>query len=149
MSTPKYKIHLLMIRKWLSKSFDRVERSRVIEVLKTILEKDKQHLVKIPLEGVKLTIRIGNQMWKVFNTNIKTPQGDYLSPILFTFYFAEALRGEPMSTNKEEVYKQNHRELAPHIRDHMSMQRIWRHDRSFRCNTRMISAGWAWTTRIA
>ena len=67
-------------------------RYTMMEDLKRILEEDELHLVKILIEDVKLTIKINNQTGRSFTTNIGTPQGDCLSPILFTLYLANAMK---------------------------------------------------------
>ena len=89
-TTPGYKCHLMLMD--MSKAFDRVDRYTMMEDLKRILEEDELHLVKILIEDVKLTIKINNQTGRSFTTNIGTPQGDCLSPILFTLYLANAMK---------------------------------------------------------
>ena len=111
-TTPNYHTHLLMMD--MSKAFDRVERSKVIEDLEAILEPDELHLVKVLIEDVKLAVRVNGRTGKSFTTNIGTPQGDCLSPILFTLYLANAMK----DTTDTPVTRENHPNLAPHIRDH-------------------------------
>ena len=80
----------------MSKAFDTIHRDKVIADLQYILDPDELHLVKILIEDVQITIRINNIKGKPFITNVGTPQGDCLSPTLFTLYLAKALReGEP------------------------------------------------------
>ena len=97
----------------MSKAFDRVERGKLIEDLKNILQDDELHLVKILMEDMKLAVRVGNTTGNQFSTNIGVPQGDCLSPILFTLYLAKALSTETDYTDSTD----NNRELAPHLRD--------------------------------
>ena len=88
-TTPGYKTHILMMN--MSKAFDRVQRHKVMEDLREILEKDELHMMKMLIENVKLTVRIDNTMGEEFTANIGTPQGDCLSPILFTVYLGRAM----------------------------------------------------------
>ena len=48
-------------------------------------------MMKILIEAVSLRVRIGKSIGDEINTNICVPQGDCLSPILFSIYLAEAL----------------------------------------------------------
>ena len=76
----------------MSKAFDTVERGKLFEILMKILDEDELHLMKVLLQ---LQVRIGNQTGKAIKTNIGVPQGDCLSPVLFTLYLANALAAKP------------------------------------------------------
>lgn len=84
-----YTTRILMMN--MSKAFDAVRRSKIIEDLKAILNEDGLHLIKILTKDVELAVMVENETGEAFNTNIGTPQGDDLSPILFTLYLAKAL----------------------------------------------------------
>ena len=85
-----YDIFILM--KDMSRAFDTVNRKTLMEDLREILESDELHIAKLLLEDVSLMVRCGTSYGETFKTNIGTPQGDCLSPILFTLYLANALK---------------------------------------------------------
>jgi hypothetical protein len=85
-----YTIILLLLD--MSKAFDTVRRSDLMKTLKTVLDKDELHMIKILIEDVILKVRIGGKTGEEIKTNIGVPQGDCLSPILFIIYLAEALK---------------------------------------------------------
>ncbi len=53
-------------------------------------------MISILLKNVNLTVRMSNTQGEKFSTNVGVPQGDCLSPVLFTYYLAKALRGEDL-----------------------------------------------------
>lgn len=115
-----YKMHISLMD--MSKAFDTVRRHQLIEDLRTILSPAELHLIKILIENVKLQVKIGSNLSKEFETKMGVPQGDCLSPILFTLYLAKALE-EPNTTNKDHTYHEHNTEeentdLPTHLRDH-------------------------------
>ena len=87
-----YETTILLLN--MSKAFDTVKRNNLMELLKTILDPDETHMMKILLKDIKLSVRIGKEFSKKFTTNIDVPQGDYLSSFLFTLYLAGVLKTE-------------------------------------------------------
>ena len=77
----------------MSKAFDTVDRKKLIEILKKrgVPEWDVT-LIATLLTNTSLSIKRGKQISNVFKTNTGVPQGDGLSPKLFTLYLDEALR---------------------------------------------------------
>jgi len=108
----------------MSKAFDTVERGKLFEILQTVLADDELHLMKILIKDVQLQVRVGNTTGSSIMTNIGVPQGDCLSPILFTLYLAVALK----STEKIDNTPQDHNYAKPkltgedhlpnHLKDH-------------------------------
>ena len=70
-----------------------VSRVTLLNILETIIEEDELRLVRFLLSNTCLNIRIGGtKEEKKFTSNIGTPQGDSLSPILFVVYLENALK---------------------------------------------------------
>ena len=101
-TTQNYQIHLLMLD--MSKAFDTVQRNRLFQNLIEFLNLDELHIIKIMLEDVRLQVRCGHTLGDTFITNIGVPQGDSLSPILFTLYLAQALKPNQSGTIEEHSY---------------------------------------------
>ncbi len=54
----------------MSKAFDTVRRNELFDVLREILDEDEIHMIKILVEDVKLTVRVGNNLGNNITTNI-------------------------------------------------------------------------------
>ena len=77
----------------MSAAFDTIDRASLLNILETIIEEDELRLVRFLLSNTCLNIRIGGtKEEKKFTSNIGTPQGDSLSPILFVVYLENALK---------------------------------------------------------
>ena len=104
----------------MSKAFDTVKRNNLMELLGTILAPDETHM-KILLKDVKLSVRIEKEFGGKITTNIGVPQGDCLSPILFTFYLADALKTERSTITEEHNYSKipmnSEHLLQEHLKD--------------------------------
>ncbi|XP_029654876.1 uncharacterized protein LOC115228437 [Octopus sinensis] len=76
----------------MSKAFDSINRSKLLIVLKNIVDEDSLRMIRLLLSETQLLVRIGPKESRLFPTNVGTPQGDTLSPILFIVYLEAALR---------------------------------------------------------
>ena len=76
----------------MSKAFDTVERATLINDIQEILEPEEVHLISVLVKDVKLQVKCEKNIGDTFETNTGVPQGDCLSPILFTLYLSKALK---------------------------------------------------------
>ena len=107
----------------MSKAFDTVRRETLMEDLKATLTTSELHIIKIMVEDVKLSVRIDQITSDPFTTKMGVPQGDCLSPILFTLYLAKALQKPAGKIAEEHNYNQNitdkpGTEQPPALQDH-------------------------------
>ena len=116
-SSKTYKILILMLD--MSKAFDTVKRAELFKDLREILDGDELHLLMIMLKDVELQVRVGKETGRKIITNIGVPQGDSLSPLLFTLYLAQALKPKREPTLEEHSYSLPPEELVPrNLMDH-------------------------------
>jgi len=77
----------------MSSAFDTISRCPLLEILSEAgCDEDELRLVRVLISGTQLTVRVGCSLSEAFSTNVGTPQGDALSPILFTCYLAACLK---------------------------------------------------------
>ncbi len=100
-TSSSYEITVLLLD--MSKAFDTVDRGLLFEDLKEILNQDELHMISILLKNVHLTVRMKKRQGERFSTNVGVPQGDFLSPVLFTFYLAKALKGDGLPEEVQVV----------------------------------------------
>ena len=93
-----YEINIMLLD--MSKAFDSVNRNILLNDLKDLVNKDELHIFKILIEDVVIQVRNEKTLGQEFITNIGVPQGDCLSPILFTLYLA---KGMNMKTNDKVI----------------------------------------------
>ena len=92
-TTGKDLINITITEIDMSAAFDTIDRATLLNILETIIEEDELRLVRFLLSNTCLNIRIGGtKEEKKFTSNIGTPQGDSLSPILFGVYLENALK---------------------------------------------------------
>ena len=102
---------VVMTRKWdfhkmaidMSRAFDTIKRKCILDVLlQAGCNDDQLRLVRSLLAGTKLRVRVKTELSKSFETTIRSPQGDSLSPVLFTCYLAAALSSVPRKLHQAQ-----------------------------------------------
>ncbi|KAE9335811.1 hypothetical protein PF008_g13319 [Phytophthora fragariae] len=63
-----------------------------MDVLRSFLDDDEVRLIQLLLADTTLSLRSGSTTLNPFTSNLGTPQGDSLSPVLFIVYLEAALR---------------------------------------------------------
>ncbi len=76
----------------MSRAFDTIDRLLLLAELRTIIDEDSWRIVVALLDHTTLQAKIKNALSEPFETNIGAPQGDSLSPVLFTIYLELAMR---------------------------------------------------------
>ena len=77
----------------ISAAFDKINRRHLLGIVKSIVDEDEHRLIQFLLSGTVIDTRIdGNSTSTPFTGNVGTPQGDSLSPVLFTIYLEHALK---------------------------------------------------------
>ena len=91
--TKRWSLYRLGIN--LSKAFDTPHRSDLLSTIVSVAPTtpDVLPLVHTLLSDTTLQVRVQGKTAPPFRSNVGTPQGDSLSPILFTCNFESALRG--------------------------------------------------------
>ncbi|GFR86612.1 very-long-chain enoyl-CoA reductase [Elysia marginata] len=94
----------------MSAAFDTINRSQNLAILKTIIKEDELRIIRFLLSNTEINTKInGSSKAMPFMSNVGTPQGDSLSPVLFTIYLEKALREirttlpEPNSSYGREI----------------------------------------------
>ena len=77
----------------MSAAFDTVDRHKLLDILKNIIDEDELRIIRFLLSNTTINIKINGATKQMpFNSNVGVPQGDGLSPVLFTVYLEAALR---------------------------------------------------------
>ena len=89
----------------MSAAFDTIQRQRLLQILEEILEEDEIRLVQFLLSNTNISIKVNGATQELpFLSNIGTPQGDSLSPVLFILYLEKALKEIRDLPDKKEDY---------------------------------------------
>ena len=76
----------------LSLAFDTVNRAKLLQELRSIIDDDSWKMVHILLDNISLRVKIQNALSVPFSTNKGVPQGDCLSPVLFNINLELVMR---------------------------------------------------------
>ena len=76
----------------MSKAFDTISRVRLIDILSSVIDHDELHIIRCLLTDTTIKVKLNNILSQPLVTLNGTPQGDSLSPVLFTVYLEAALR---------------------------------------------------------
>ncbi|GFR81283.1 very-long-chain enoyl-CoA reductase [Elysia marginata] len=77
----------------MSAAFDTIDRKQLLQLLTNLVTEDEKRIIQFLLSNTTLNVKIsGANTEEPFFTNIGTPQGDSLSPVLFIIYLEQALK---------------------------------------------------------
>ena len=101
------RVHIMGID--LSKAFDCIDRSKLLQILEQqqIATEDELRLIQYLISDTKLQVKLGQTYGEKFQTVIGTPQGDALSPMLFLIYLEQIIRTaslEQRLTQRDAIY---------------------------------------------
>ena len=107
----------------MSKAFDTVIRPKLIDILDARgVEPGDIGIIKLLLTNTSLQVKCGKTVGEKFATNIGVPQGDGLSPKLFTLYLDVALREieerAKFASERDHCYASNWTGLTLHGHDY-------------------------------
>ena len=77
----------------MTSAFDTIDRNQLLNIIATIVNEDQLRIIRFLLSNTKINTRInGATKTNTFISNVGTPQGDSLSPVLFIVYLEHALK---------------------------------------------------------
>ncbi|GFS20409.1 endonuclease-reverse transcriptase [Elysia marginata] len=77
----------------MSAAFDTINRETLLKILEDIVDEDEHRIIRFLLSNTIIDTKIiGATEKKFFFSNVGTPQGDSLSPVLSTIYLDHALK---------------------------------------------------------
>ena len=76
----------------LSSTFDTMNRNKLIEILKQIVDEDESVMRKSLLQNTKLMVNMNKVKATIFEINFRGPGSNGLSEVLFIIQFEDALR---------------------------------------------------------
>lgn len=91
----------------MSMAFDCVKREVLLQDLAEVIEDDELHVLAVMVRDVKLEVKMDGNVGEEFKTNVGVPQGDGISPLLFTLYLAQSLKQVQQDTRDHTYYTEN------------------------------------------
>ena len=77
----------------MSAAFDTIDRKQLLQLLTNLVTEDEKRIIQFLLSNTTLNVKVsGANTEEPFLTNIGTPQGDSLCPVLFIIYLEQALK---------------------------------------------------------
>ena len=74
-------------------AFDTIDRQKLLDITERLVDEDENRLIRYLLSDTTMELKTQDtNLTEKFSTNIGTPQGDGLSPILFIIYLENALK---------------------------------------------------------
>eukprot|EP00603_Paraphysomonas_imperforata_P012801 CAMPEP_0114470260 /NCGR_PEP_ID=MMETSP0104-20121206/11163_1 /TAXON_ID=37642 ORGANISM="Paraphysomonas imperforata, Strain PA2" /NCGR_SAMPLE_ID=MMETSP0104 /ASSEMBLY_ACC=CAM_ASM_000202 /LENGTH=406 /DNA_ID=CAMNT_0001643985 /DNA_START=430 /DNA_END=1650 /DNA_ORIENTATION=+ len=91
-TTEKYKETFHMMGIDLSKAFDCIDRSILLNILEGEISDKAIRIIQYLISNTCMKCQVGKSISKSFQTNQGIPQGDALSPVLFIIYLEHIMR---------------------------------------------------------
>ena len=111
--TQKEKLDLKITGIDMSAAFDTVDRRKLLKILEKIIDEDELRIIRFLLSNTTINIRVNGATVKIpFISNIGIPQGDGLSPVLFTIYLEAALREIRKTRRNQQLQEHNYAKQA-------------------------------------
>ncbi|GFS02259.1 endonuclease-reverse transcriptase [Elysia marginata] len=102
LNTPNLQLNITGID--ISAALDTIDRTLLLKTLREIINEDELRLAQFLLSKTTLDAKInGTNTTQLFTTNVGTPQGDSLSPVLFIVYLENALRNARSNETPQQV----------------------------------------------
>ena len=87
------KLKLFIVGIDLSSAFDTIDRNKLLDILKPIINNDEHRMIRILHSDTSLEIKMSNlNHQETFISNVGSPQGDAISGPLFNVYFESTLQ---------------------------------------------------------
>lgn len=112
-TTEKYMKAFFIMGIDMSKAFDCINRKKLLEVLKPLINTSDYGILKYLLSDTSLQTRVAQQLGDNFYTTIGTPQADSLSPMLFIVYLEAAM--SEFRAELKTIIEQNRNILPEHV----------------------------------
>lgn len=99
-TTDNFTIFILMLD--MSKAFDSIERGKLMEYLREVLNNDEMYMLHLLINDVRINVEMGEERSEDIVTNIGSCQGDCLSAIFFIIYLAKSIKPLPQFIDRQD-----------------------------------------------